>query len=55
MFHFKVIKCPVEDKSGSLFLLLDIECFEVAKHLGLKSTTNFDEEKPKLKDYFTIT
>ena len=48
-------KCPSEDKTGSLILLLDFECFEVAKHLGLKSTTGFDEAKAKLKDYFTIT
>ena len=51
-FHFEVTKCPVEDKIGSLLLLLDVECFEMAKHLGLKSTTNFDEAKNKLKDYF---
>ena len=37
-FHFEVTKCPVEDKTGSVLLLLDVECFEVAKHLGLKST-----------------
>ena len=54
-FHFEVTKCPDEDKTGSLLLLLDVECFEVAKHLGLKSTTNFDEAKAKLKDYFAIT
>ena len=54
-FHFEVTKCPVQDKTGSLLLLLDVECFEVAKRLGLKSTTNFDEAKAKLKDYFAIT
>ena len=41
-----------EDKTGSLLFLLDVECFEVS---GLKSTTNFDEAKAKLKDYFAIT
>ena len=54
-FHFEVTKYPVEDKTGSLLLLLDVECFEVAKHLGLKLTTNFDEAKAKLNDYFAIT
>ena len=41
-FHFEVTKCPVEEKTGSLLLLLDVECFEVGKQFGLKSTTNFD-------------
>ena len=54
-FHFEVTKCLVEDKTGSFLLLLDVECFEVAKHLGLKSTTGFDEAKARLKDYFAIT
>ena len=26
-FHFEVTKCPVEDKTGSLLLLFDVECF----------------------------
>ena len=54
-FFFDVTKCPFKDKTNSLLLLLDVECFEVAKHLGLKSATNFDEAKAKLKDYFAIT
>ena len=54
-FHFEVTKCPVEDKTGSFFLLFNVECFEVAKHLDLKSTINFDEAKAKLKNYFAIT
>ena len=54
-FYFEVTKCPVEDKTGALLLLLDFECFKVAKHLGLKSTTNFDEAKAKLKNYFAIS
>ena len=54
-FHFEVTTCPAEDKNGSLVLLLDVECFEVAKHLGLKSTTDFDVAKAKLKNYFAIT
>ena len=54
-FHFEVTKCPPEDKTGSLLLLLDVECFEVAKHFGLKSTTGFAEAKARLKDYFAIT
>ena len=41
-FHFEVTQCQVEDKTGSLLVLFDVECFEVAKHFGLKSTTNFD-------------
>ena len=40
--------------TGLLLLLLNVECFEVAKHLGLKSTTNFDEAKANLKEYFAI-
>ena len=54
-FHFEVTKCPPENKTKSLLLLLDVECFEVAKRLGLKSTTGFDEAKARLKDYFAIT
>ena len=54
-FHFEVNKCPVDDNTGSLLLFLDVECFEVAKHLSLKSTTNFDKAKAKLKNYFAIT
>ena len=54
-FHYEVTKCPAENKTVSLFLLLDVECFEVAKHLGLKSTTDFDLMKAKFKDYFAIT
>ena len=41
--------------TGSLLLLLDVESFNVAKHLGVKSSTNFDVAKEKLKDYFAIT
>ena len=48
-------KCPVEDTTGSLLLLLHVECFEVAKHLGLKSTTSFDKAMATLTDYFAIT
>ena len=53
--HFKVKKSPAEDKTGSLLLLLDVECFELAKHLGHKSTTEIDVGKGKLKVYFAIT
>ena len=54
-FHFEVTKCPQEDKTGSLLLLLDVDCFEVAKHLGLRSSTDFEDAKKNLKDYFAIT
>ena len=54
-FHFEVTKCPAEDKTGSLLLWLDVECIELAKLLGLKSTTDFDQAKAKLKNYFVIT
>ena len=47
-FHFEVTKCPAEDKTRSLLFLLDVECFEIAKHFGLKSKTDFDA-KAKLK------
>ena len=53
--RIQVTKCPSEDKTGSLLLLFDVECFEVAKHFGLKSTTGFDEGKARLQDYFAIT
>ena len=54
-FHFQVSKCPDDDRTGSLLLLLDVECFEVAKHLGINSRTDFDTAKQKLKDYYAVT
>ena len=48
-------KCPFENKIRSLLLLLDVECFEVAKHLGLKLTTGFDEAMARVKNYSAIT
>ena len=36
--YFEVTKCPVEDKTGSLILLFDFDCFKVAKYLGVKLT-----------------
>ena len=29
-FHFEVTKCSAKDKTGSLLLLLEVECLEVA-------------------------
>ena len=48
-------KYPPKDKTGELLLLLDVECFEVAQHLILKSTTSFDQANERLNDYFVIT
>jgi hypothetical protein len=41
--QFEVSKCLDKNHTGSLFLLLDVECFEVSKHLGKKSTNDFDK------------
>ena len=49
------IKCLEEDKTTSLFLLLDVNSFEASKHLGIKSDTEYSVAKQKLKDYFSIT
>lgn len=54
-FYFSVTKCLDDDKDSSLVLLSDVKCFKVAKHLGIKATTDFDEAKKKLKLYFAIT
>ena len=54
-FHLAVNKCPEESKTSSVLLLLDVDAFEAAKHLGIKSSTPYEETKQKLKDYFAIT
>ena len=54
-FHLSAIKCPEEDKTTSLLLLLDVNSFEASKHLGIKSDTEYSVAKQKLKDYFAIT
>ena len=54
-FHLTVNKCPEESKTSSLLLLLSVDAFEAAKHLGIKSTTDYEEAREKLKDYFAIT
>ena len=51
----RAIKCPDEDKTTSLFLLLDVNSFEASKHLGIKSDTEYSVAKQKLKSYFAIT
>ena len=54
-FHLVVNKCPEEDKTSSLLLLLDVESFEAATHLGIKPETPYSETKKRLKDYFATT
>ena len=54
-FHLAVNHCQEEDKTSSLLLLLDVDSFEAATHLGIKADTNFEEAKQKLKDYFSVT
>ena len=48
-------KCPEEDKTNALILLLDGDSFEVAQYLGIDAKTKFSVAKQKLKDYFAIT
>ena len=54
-FHSSAIKCPDENKTTSLLLLLDVISFEASKHLVMKSDTEYSVAKQKLKDYFAIT
>ena len=54
-FHLKVNKCQKEDKTSSLLLILDVDSFEAATHMGIKLNTPYVEAKHKLKDYFAIT
>ena len=54
-FHLKVNKCQEEDKTSSLLILLDVDSFEAATHMGIKPNTPYAEAKQKLKDYFAIT
>ena len=53
-FHLGVIKCPEENKTNALILLLDGDSFEAAQ-LGIDAKTKFSVAKQKLKDYFAIT
>ena len=34
-FHLSAIKCPENNKTTSLFMLLDVNSFEASKHLGI--------------------
>ena len=54
-FHLVVNKCSEEDKTSSLLLLLDVNSFEAARHLNIKSDTPYLEAKQKLKDYYAVT
>ena len=54
-FHLSAIKCPNEDKTTSLLLLLDVNSFEASKHLGITSDSEYSVAKQNLKDYFAIT
>ena len=36
-------------------MLLDVNSFEAARHLNIKSDTPYFEAKQKLKDYYTVT
>ena len=54
-FHLVVNKCPEEDKTSLLLLLLDANSFEAARHLNNKSDTVYLKAKQKLKDYDAVT
>ena len=54
-FYLRAIKCPDENKTTSLLLLVDVNSFEASKHVGIKSYTEYSVAKEKLKDYFSIT
>ena len=54
-FHLKVNKCQEENKNSSLLLLLDVDLFKAATHMGITPNTPYAEAKQKLKDYFAIT
>ena len=54
-FHLEVIKCPEEDRTNALILLLDGDSFEAAQYLGINAKTKFSDTIQKLKDYFAIT
>ena len=53
-FHLSAIKCPDEDKTTSLLLLIDVNLFEASKHLEIISETEYSVAKQKLKNYFAI-
>ena len=54
-YHLMITKCPDEDRTACLLLLLDSECYEQAKHLGIAGAMDVNEAKNKLRDYFAIT
>ena len=54
--NFTVVnKCFEEEKTSSLLLLLNVNSFEGARHLNIKSDTPYLEAKHKLKDYCAVT
>ena len=53
--NLKIIKCPEEDKSNVLILLLDEDSYEAAQYLGITAKTKFSDAKQKIKVYFAIT
>ena len=50
-----MIKCPEEDKTNALILLLDGDLFEAAQYLRIDAKAKSYVAKQKLKDYFAIT
>ena len=54
-FDLIVNKCQEEYKTSSLLLLLDVDSFEAATHIGIIPNTPYAEAKQNLKDYFVIT
>ena len=54
-YHLMVTKCPDEDRTACLLLLLDSECYEQAKHLGVTGAMDFGEAKKRLRNYFAVT
>ena len=47
--HFKVANIPDEANTSSLVLLLDLDGYEIARHLDIKDDLPFEEVKTKLK------
>ena len=52
--YLSAIKCFEEDKIVLFCLLLNVNFFEVSKHLGIISDTDYSVAIQKLKDYFAI-
>ena len=54
-FHLVVNKSPEEDKASWLLLLIEVNLFEAARHLNIKSNTPYFGANQKIKDYYAVT